>query len=180
MTRLTGLELRQPAESRMLKRVVSVVEEVVVAVILSSSFVSSAASPVCSLGWHPYLATSVLRWLPWYHLWKRWKHTLSILELKPASEEVSTPLIRSAASLTMCCAASLSDRLTDRRIAFSASFSACLTSRLQRLPLPALFGCCLSSYCRRRRSCTISRGFIVAGISVSVDTLPALTGTKDD
>ena len=61
--------------------------------------------------------------------------TLAVPEPEPVSEEESLDCTRSAASLTISRAASLSDRLVDRRISRASSLSNCATSRLQRLPL---------------------------------------------
>ena len=60
--------------------------------------------------------------------------TVLVLDPEPASEEVCVPGTRSAASLTISRAASLSDQLVDRRMSRSSSLSICATSRLQRLP----------------------------------------------
>ena len=100
--------------------------------------------------------------------------TLSVLEPEPAPEEVSVPWTRSAAYLTMLSAASLSDRLVDRRMSCSSSFSNNLTARLQRLPLFATFCCSARSFCRRSRSCTRSKvviGLFVSGVSVDPSLL---------
>ena len=96
----------------------------------------------------------------------------------PVSEVVSVPRTRSAASLTMSRAASLSDRLVDRRMSRSSSFSSCATSRLHRLTLLAIPRRLTRSFCCRTLSCTRSRAD--HGLSESGVPLPAETGVKDE
>ena len=104
--------------------------------------------------------------------------TLPVLDPMPVSEEVSVPWTQSAASLTMPRAASLSDRLVDRRMSRSSSLSSCATSRLQRLPRFTIFCCFMRSFCCLSLSCTRSR--VDNGLSTSGDPLTAETGVKDE
>ena len=108
---------------------------------------------------------------------------LPVLEPDPVSEEMSALRTRSAASSTILRAACLSDRLVERRMSSSSSFSRSLTSRLQRSPLLFSFCCRARSFCWRNLSCTCSK--VVIGLSGSadsgsVDPLPAETGVKED
>ena len=108
--------------------------------------------------------------------WCESLETLPVLEPEQVSENVLWT--RFAASLTMLRAASLSEQLVDRRMSCSSSLSRSLTSRLQRLPLFAIFFCRARSFYCRNFSCICSRFDI--GLSASVDPLPAETGTNEE